>query len=184
MIDFLEVFRRSQTGRRFSEMEFDLAFDRELKDTVKKYGITYDPENPIPSNDQMADNLFQAGLEFYERIGTYCVDSQRVIKFTREEILEALATAPTNPVFGEGKDAKPLLVRPPESDLPPWCFIGAVGAACTDEYLLSTLVEGYGRIPLADSITTPSIQKFNGMTVLANTPLEILACIRTVELSR
>ena len=184
MIDFLEVFRRSQTGRRFSEMEFDLAFDRELKDTVKKYGITYDPENPIPSNDQMADNLFEAGLEFYERIGTYCVDSQRVIKFTREEILEALVTAPTNPVFGEEKDAKTLLVRPPESDLPPWSFIGAVGAACTDEYLLSTLVEGYGRIPLADSITTPSIKKFNGMTVLANTPLEILACIRTVELSR
>ena len=184
MIDFLEVFGRSQTGPRLSENEFDLAFDRELRDTVKKYGITFDPENPIPRNDQMADDLFQAGLEFYERIGTLCVDSQRVIKFTRGEILEALATAPRNPVFGEGRDAKIYPVRPPESDVPPFCFIGGVGAACSDEYLLSTLVEAYGRVPRSDSITTPSIQKFNGMTVLANTPLEILACIRTVELSR
>ncbi|MBW2059558.1 MAG: monomethylamine:corrinoid methyltransferase [Deltaproteobacteria bacterium] len=184
MIGFLEVFKRSQTGPYISEMDFDLGFDSELREIIMKYGIKYDPENPIPNNDQLADDLFQAGLEFYERVGTFCVDSQRIIKFTREEILEALATAPTNSVFGEGKDAKPMPVRPPESDLPPWCFVGAVGAACTDEYLLSTLVEGYGLVPMADSITTPSLKTINGMTVVVNTPLEILACIRTVELSR
>jgi methylamine--corrinoid protein Co-methyltransferase len=184
MISFLDIFKRSQTGPYMSEMDFELAFNQKLNETVKKYAIKYDPEHPIPRNDQMADDLFQAGLEFYEKIGTYCVDSQRVIKVSKEEILEALATAPTDPVFGEGKDAKTLRVRPPESDLPPWCFIGAVGAACTDEYLLSALIEGYGGVPLADSITTPSIKKMNGMTVVVNTPLEILACIRTVELSR
>ncbi len=184
MISFLEVFKRSQTGPYMPEMGFDLAFNQKVMETVRKYGIKYDPERPIPKDDQMADDLFQAGMEFYEKIGTYCVDTHRVIKVTREEILEALATAPTEPVFGEGKDAKALLVRPPESDLPPWCFIGACAVAVSDEYLLSALIEGYGCVPLADSITTPTIKTMNGMTVVANTPLEVLACIRTVELSR
>jgi len=184
MIRFMEVFRRTQTGPYMSEMEYDMAFNQKVSEIVKKYGITYDPDHPIPNNDQMADDLFQAGLELYEQVGTYCVDSGRVIRFSREEILEALAMAPTDPVFGEGKDARTMLVRPPESDLPPWCFVGAVGAACTDEYLMSALVEGYGLLPLANSITTPSIKQMNGMTVVVNTPLEIYACIRTVELSR
>lgn len=45
-------------------------------------------------------------------------------------------------------------------------------------------MEGYGRIPLANSVTCPNIATINGMHVEAGTPLELLACIRSVELSR
>jgi methylamine--corrinoid protein Co-methyltransferase len=93
MISFLGIFKRSQTGPYMSEMDFELTFDQKFNETVKKYGIKYDPEHPIPRNDQMADDLFQAGLKFYEKIGTYCVDFQRVIKLSKEEILETLDQA-------------------------------------------------------------------------------------------
>jgi len=184
MISFLEVIKRSLEGPICSEMDFDLNFGQKLREIVTRYGIKYDPDNPVPNDDRMADDLFQAGLEFYEMVGTYCTDSQRVIQFSRNEILEALATAPSEPVYGDGKDAKRLIARPPESDLPPWCFIGASGAVVTDEKIFSALVEAYGLIPFGDSITTPAISSINGYQIVANSPLEILGSIRAVKLAR
>ncbi|MCP4154258.1 MAG: monomethylamine:corrinoid methyltransferase, partial [bacterium] len=184
MLNFYEVFYRFLEGPHISEMDYDLDFDQKLRDTVTKYGIKYDPENPIPQDDQMADNVFAAGLEFYEKIGTYCIDTLRVATFTKREILEALAEAPSEPVFGKDKDAKKLTARPPESDLPPWFFIGAAGAAVTDERVLAAIVEEYGHVPYGNSITTPSITRINGRPIVAKTPLEVLGAIRTVEVSK
>jgi len=45
-------------------------------------------------------------------------------------------------------------------------------------------VEGYGRNPLINSVTCPTITLINGMTVRAGSPLELLACIRSVVLGR
>ncbi len=184
MLSFYDVFDRFLEGPHVAEMDFDLGIFHKLTETIKKYGINYDPDNPIPNDDRMADDLFQAGLEFFEKTGVYCVDSQRVVKFTRQEILEALGEAPSEPVFGEGQDAKKLIARPPDSNQVPWCFIGAAGSTVTDERILSAMVESFGMNPLGNSITTPNIQKVDGRSIIAGTPLEILGCIRTVQASR
>jgi methylamine--corrinoid protein Co-methyltransferase len=55
---------------------------------VKEYGIKYDPKFPIPSDDDLADRLFQAGMKLYSEVGTYCIDTERVIQFTSEELQE------------------------------------------------------------------------------------------------
>ncbi len=67
MLSFYEVFYRFLEGPHVAEMDYDLGFDEKLRETVNKYGIKYDPENPIPQDDQLADNVFAAGLEFYEK---------------------------------------------------------------------------------------------------------------------
>jgi len=186
MVSFMEVINRALTGPSYSEKDYNLkVFVPKLRELVKKYEIKYDPENPLPSDDDLADRVFKAGVELYANVGTYCVDTGRVIQFTEEEIQEALATAPSAPIFGEGKDAKPLLARKPESTTPPWCFVGAGGAAVSDEELFVNILEAYASfIPLANSITTPTIKTISGKTVQAGTPLEILACIRSSVLAR
>jgi hypothetical protein len=184
MLSFYEVFDRFLEGPHVTEMDFDLGIFHILTEMINKYGIKFDPENPIPNDDRMADDLFQAGLEFFEKTGVYCVDSQRVVKFTRQEILESLNETPSEPVFGEGKDAKKLIARPPDSNHVPWCFIGAAGSTATDERILSAMVESFGLNPLGNSITTPNLQKVDGRSIIAGTPLEILGCIRTVKVSR
>ncbi len=108
-------------------MDYDLGFDEKLRETVNKYGIKYDPENPIPQDDQLADNVFAAGLEFYEKVGSYCVDTLRVARFTNREIIEALAEAPSEPVFGKDKDAKRLMARPPKAPNHPGFSLGRQG---------------------------------------------------------
>lgn len=185
MLNFFEIIRRALSGPYYTEEEFDLqVLVPKLREVVKKYDIRYDPANPIPSDDKLADAVFQAALEFYAEVGTYCVDTGRVIRFSRDEILEGVRDAPAAPVFGEGRDKKPMVGRRPESDIPPWCFVGAGGGIVSSEDVYVRLVEGYGRNPLVDSITAPTLTKINGMEIRAGTPLEVLACIRSVVLAR
>jgi methylamine--corrinoid protein Co-methyltransferase len=185
MIDFLEVIKRAQTGPYYSDEDFAMqVVVPKLREVVEKYGIRYHPENPIPDDDQLADDVFQAGLEFYTEVGTYCTDTNRAIRFTSEEVLEGLRDAPSAPVFGEGRDRKALVARRPESQDPPYCFLGAGGGIATTEEVYVRLVEGYGRNPLIDSVTCPTITRINDMDVRAGSPLEVLACIRSVTLGR
>ena len=110
MIDFFEVIKRALNGPYYSEQDFNIKLlVPKVREAVKKYGIRYDPETPVPDDDQLADNVFQAGLALCEEVGCYCKDTSRVIRFSREEILEALKDAPVNPVFGEGRETDPTL---------------------------------------------------------------------------
>jgi len=185
MVSFMDVINRASTGPYYTEKDYNLkVFVPKLREVVKKYEIKCDPENVIPSGDDLADRVFKAGIELYVNVGTYCVDTQRIIQFTEAEIQEALATAPSAPIFGEGKEAKALVARKPESNIPPWCFLGACGAAVSSEEIFESIVQAYGEIPLADSITAPSLTTSNGTQVRTGSPLEILACIKSVVLAR
>lgn len=185
MLNYFEIIRRALTGPYYTEEEFDLqVLVPKLREVVKKYGIRYDPENPIPSDEKLADDVFRAALEFYTDVGTYCVDTGRVIRFTKEEIQGGLKAAPAAPVFGEGRDEKAMVARKPESNIPPWCFVGAGGGIVSSEEMYVRLVEGYGRNPLVNSITAPTLTTINGMEIRAGSPLELLACIRSVGLAR
>ncbi len=185
MITFFEIIRRALNGPYYPEKDFAMkVVVPKLREVVKKYDIHYDPETPVPDDDKLADDVFQAGLELCAATGAYCTDTSRVIRFTREEILEGLRDAPSAPVFGEGADRKAMLARRPESSDPPYCFLGAGGGIVTSEEVYVRLVEGYGRNPLINSVTCPTLTKINGLDVQAGSPLELLACIRSVELGR
>jgi len=185
MISFFDIIKRALTGPYYTEEEFDLqVLVPKMREVVKKYDIRYDPQTPLPSDDKLADDVFQAALEFYTEVGTYCTDTGRVIRFTRDEILEGLKDAPAAPVLGEGRDAKAMVGRRPESAIPPWCFVGSGGGIVSSEEIYVRLVEGYGRNPLVNAITAPTLTTINGMRIQAGTPLEVLACIRSVVLAR
>jgi methylamine--corrinoid protein Co-methyltransferase len=185
MIPFLEVIDRSLNGPYSLQEDFDLKIlVPKLRQVIDKYKIRFTPDVPIPWDDDLADRVFQAAVEFYKEVGTYCIDTERVIRFTESEMMEGIDTAPAEPTFGEGKDCKRLLPRRPESETPPWCFLGAAGAPVSGEEIFVKVMQGYGSIPLADSITTPTLTTIDGRRIRAQSPLEILACIRSSTLAR
>ena len=184
MITLLEVMERALTGRICPEREFDLTLSRKLNEVVKEYDIRYDGETVVPSDDGLADDVFEAALHLYSEVGSYCTDTGRVVQFDENEIKEALKLAPSEVTFGEGADAKTMVPRKPDSDIPPWCFLGAGGAPVSSEELFLRLVEAYASIPLADSVTTPALTTVNGIRIRPGSPLEILGTIRTVVLAR
>jgi methylamine--corrinoid protein Co-methyltransferase len=185
MLSFMDIVDRAFSGRYISETDFDLeVFVPELQRVIEKYKIVFQPDTPIPWDDELADRVFVAGSEFYQRVGTYCTDTERIIQFSEPEIHEALQTAPCETEFGEGPDRNYLAPRKPESEVPPWCFLGAAGAPVSSEEIFLSLVQAYGSIPLIDSLTSPTLVNIEGRRVRARTPLEILACIRSSRLVR
>ncbi|MBW2632866.1 MAG: monomethylamine:corrinoid methyltransferase [Deltaproteobacteria bacterium] len=184
MISFYEVLDRAMMGEYRSEKEFDMnVFVPKLNELVSKYNIKYDPNNPISADDALADRVFQAGFELYRDVGSYCPDTERIIRFTDEELQAALNEAPAATVLGEGRDSRTLKARKPESDDKPFCYIGACGNAVSNEEIYASIMEAFASyLPLADAITAPSLATLNGRTVRTGTPLEVLASIRATAM--
>jgi methylamine--corrinoid protein Co-methyltransferase len=87
------------------ESDFDMAIARRVPELVKKYGLKYDPKALVPSDDDMAARLYQAGLDLFLEMGAYNVSTQRRILYTKDEVEEAIALAPRDFALGTGKDA-------------------------------------------------------------------------------
>jgi len=117
--------------------EFDLAFSMKLRELVAKYEIKYNPEQPIV-DDQTADAVFQAGVELLADIGLYHIDTQRVVKFTREEIQDIAKERSENPgnaTMGSGNEEFTIAYRTGEDTRPPANYGGAAGVIDEDWFI-------------------------------------------------
>ena len=184
MLNFLDIYERALKGPIMTEKDFDMKlFMPILNKVVKAYGIQYDRENPIPSDDRAADNLFNAALEFMSQVGVYCQDTNRVIQFTRAEVLEAIKEAPGRCLAGEGKDAGVFGMRKPDDRKVPWLHVGS-GIVATTEEMATNLIESYGSIAEANSISISALDSIRGIPVMAGSPAELYAAIRGVKIGR
>jgi methylamine--corrinoid protein Co-methyltransferase len=184
MLNFLDVYERALKGTIMSEQDFDLkVFVPTLRKVTRAYGIDYDAETPVPSDDGEADNLFEAAVDFLRQVGVYCQDTNRVMRFTRDEILEAVKEAPGRCSGGEGKDAGVFGLRRPDDRKIPWHHVGSGIVASTEE-VMTNLIEGYGSIAEANSVATSTLDTIRGLPVAAGTPAELYAAIRSVRIAR
>jgi methylamine---corrinoid protein Co-methyltransferase len=130
MLSFWEVADRAvNTGRLMKMKDFDLKIFKVCSRLVKEYGIHYDPKVPVPSDDDLADRLFEAGVKLYAEVGTYCIDTERLIEFTEEEIREALSDLDRMPdgiEIGEGLERRYLFKRGVEDPRKPLVLGGVV----------------------------------------------------------
>ena len=77
MLSFETVIERAFTGTLCSEQDFELkVFVPNLRRVVDKYAIKYDPENPVPADDELADRVWAAAMEFLSETGVYCTDTE------------------------------------------------------------------------------------------------------------
>ena len=184
MLNFLDIYERALQGPIMSEGDFDLKIlIPELRQVVKDHGIRYDRDNPIPADDAGADRLYEAAVDFMSRVGVYCQDTNRVIQFSRDEILEAVAQASGRCLAGEGKDAGIFGMRQPDDGQVPWLHVGS-GIVCSTEEMMSNLIEAYGTIAEANSISISALDRIRGIPVQAGSPAELYAAIRGVRIGR
>lgn len=185
MISFNSVMERAFTGPICTERDFDLGiFVPNLRRVIEKYDIKYDPENPVPADDSLADRVWAAAMEFLTETGVYCLDTERRILFTRDEIEGALEAGPWGRVFGEGKDAKVFPRRFPEDETKPFCSGGGGGCPISSEWIYLNFVKSYAEDPLSNAITAPSLTNVDGQQIMAGSPLGVEGAIRSVILTR
>ena len=184
MPSLLEVCHRAQTGPRVEAESFDLDYVyATAKKLCAKYGIVCDPANPVPADDDLADRIYQAGLDFFCEVGVYCSDTCRLIHFSRDEVLEVVENSQRQCVMGEGKDRFVFSARKPDSDGRPWLHVGT-GIMNTDERIAFNLVRAYGELESARSISIPALGTVGGYSVAAGTPSEIYGSIRSIQIAR
>jgi methylamine--corrinoid protein Co-methyltransferase len=149
----------------------------------EKYKIVYDPRNPVPSDDDLADRTFQAAVDFVADVGVYCPDTCSVVTFTRDEVLEAVANSRGRCVMGEGKDRYEWTLRLPDSDTQPWYHVGT-GIVNTDERIAANLARAYAQIGQANSVSVPALETVDGQIIISGTPTEVLGAIRGIKIAR
>ena len=184
MLDFVDICMRTEEGRMMQNMDFyTKVFIPKAGEVVKKYDIKYDPNTPLPSDDALADRVFEAAFEFFLDVGIYVPTTSRNVKFTRNEVEQAMREVQGEVWFGEGAERKVMKARHPDDGKLPWFHLSG-GVHASSEQIFLNLVEAFASIPGCDSVGLPSLAMVRGTPYRVRSPLELLACIRTVELGR
>ncbi len=171
-----EILDRSRTGPFCEDEPFIMErFMPALRRVIDKYGVEYNAATPIPSDDDLADAAWQAGLEFFLDVGVLSVGTHRIITFDEDEVREALYLTPGEYVVGSGKDARRLKHREVEDPDPPFCIFSP-DISC-DEDLFSPMSIAYLKEPLADGFCAPILEESMGLRVKAKTPTELAGSI-------
>ena len=85
MISMSEICRRAGTGPTMNAETFDLdVVFANARRLAEQYGIVYDPQTPVPSDDDLADRTFQAAIDFVVAVGVFCPDTSSIIRFTKD----------------------------------------------------------------------------------------------------
>src|SRR3989304_3948364 len=100
------------------EKDFDLKLSMKVRELVHDYGIKLTHEEIIPDG-ATADAIFNAGVDFLVEVGLYNADTNRVLRFTREETLNAAQETPSERTLGYGKDWMTIRARKHDEKRPP-----------------------------------------------------------------
>jgi methylamine---corrinoid protein Co-methyltransferase len=179
----VEIVKRAQSGPFMKENEFDLKVIKRIKELVKEKGIKYDPNVLCPADDDMADRVWEAGLQLFLEFGAYCQTTERCIRFTRDEVMDILSQVRNEITLGVGKDAVVMRHRGVEDLQRAIMHSGPTGLPCSERYhpliLLSCAQE-----PLVDCLGAGSVSTYFGEQIIPGTPLEILGARRDASVAR
>ncbi len=142
---------------------------------LKKFGLekSCDPANPVNQDLELADRFFEAALEVAAEVGMLCTDTERVIKFSREELQAGLDAAPAEFTLGEGDQIAHFKHRQLDDPTPP-IWVSPLSIAVSEDIFVP-LVEGIASIPEVDCLEGPSLETIWGAPLRAGSPYELLA---------
>jgi len=171
-----EIMERANTGPFCEDDEFLYKiFMPKMKEVIEKYGIKYDPDTPVPDDDDLADRVWQAAAEFFLEVGVLNVDTHRRIMVDESELKEALYHAPGRYLVGAGKDTRWWEHRGVEASRPPFCIFSP-DITCDEEIFLPMSI-AYIQEPLADSVCAPILEESMGLKIKSGTPTEMAGVV-------
>ncbi|MEM0057162.1 MAG: monomethylamine:corrinoid methyltransferase [Saccharolobus sp.] len=180
----LTVLSRAETGPLILEKEFDRKIlIPNLQRVIKEYDIKYDPENPVPSDDSLAKDVWRAAVDLFLSAGVYCTTTQRRILFSEDELKEALWCYRGVLEIGEGHERRTWTPRKVEDTKLPGCLFTPVGVRASEE-TFTRMIMAYIQEPLADAVSTPILDVVEGNYVKPGSPFEIQGGVVHVMLAR
>ncbi len=184
-VPFEEILLRTKESPIIDEQAFDMSLFKKTQALQEQYDITYNPENPLDIDGALADRVFEAGVELYLDLGTYCASTRRVVKLSKEEFLAEIGDAPESIDLGDGDDRVSMVHRDVEDSRPPVVVAGVQTAPFSDEEMMHTIYKGCALDSCVDGIWGGILLRINGKyEVIAGTPSEIYQYRKTAEIMR
>lgn len=165
MLTFIDFQKRSQEGPLTTASDFDLMLSKKAREIVKRYNLRKLDMQNIMVDDETADAVFNAAVDFLSEVGVFNTDTQRIIQWSKEEVLELAADYKNNPrIFTLGANADAVTVKPRTStSKEPPVLLPAGGPVFKQEHLEPMLktyckescVQGFtkaGGLPMVDGI--------------------------------
>jgi methylamine--corrinoid protein Co-methyltransferase len=182
--DYLQIIDRFETGQPMEKDHWDVdQIVLTTRELVRKYHLAWDKNEVIPDDPDLADRVFQAGLELANRVGVYSMSTRRVLKFEPNELEHGLQRMKAELVMGEGADARALFARQIMDSRPPLVWAGNPGAPTPEEWFLPNVMS-WMLEPIVDLITCGSLTRVYGRDVQTREPTEILATRLELKLLR
>ncbi len=179
----MDVIQRGLTGPLMEEEVFNRQVTLGLRRVVKEYQIQLPPDVIINQDDELADRVWQAALDFLVVCGVYNQSTGRVILHSRDELLRGLSDAPEQVWLGSGSDAVLEHYRLVEDSRVPINMGSPIGSPIPEE-LFIPLMQSYIQEPLVDVTCPASLMTVQGQEIRVGSPLEILAAWEEVDLMR
>jgi hypothetical protein len=172
----LRMLDRAYSGEECSQEQWDMEFISSQAAQVlaaHRLNKTCDRDNPVNTDDGLADRFYAAGVELAIRTGMLCVDTERIIRPSEQEIADALARHPGEVRLGSGKDVVVRRRRRPEDGQRP--MITAIIGTPVSEDIYVDLTVAIASIPEVDSISGCTLVTAYGRPVIGGTPWETVA---------
>jgi hypothetical protein len=178
-----ELMERASEGPFMEDEDFLYKiFLPKMKQVIRKYGIKFDPNHPVPADDDLADRIWQAAVEFFLHVGVLNVDTHRRIMITERELNEALYLAPQQHVVGMGHETRVWKPRKVEDKEPPFCIFSPDITYDEDIFLPASMA--YVQEPLADGVCGPILEETMGMNIKSGAPTEMAGVMEHAMLLR
>ena len=179
--EYLELCNRSNTGEKVTKEDWDMDYIiDEVRDMVDEYGFSWDKQVIVPKDDKLLDAMFEAAKKLILRLGVYNMSTQRIIRFSEEEIEAGIRGMKRELVMGEGKDAVTLRARGIEDRQEPVIWAGNPGCP-TPESIYYENVLSSAKEPVVDLLTCGSLVDVDGFPVKSGDPTEVVAVRRELE---
>jgi len=179
----LDVLDKAETGPIVEEKDWDIEYiQKPIARLVKEYDIKWDKGVFVPSDDDLADRVFAAGLELARESGVYCTSTKRRMIWSQAEIDEVIATSPSHVTLGEGEDSITINARKPEENSRVTVCGGAYGIPVPEDQFVPIMLS-YAQEPLIDFIDNASLVSTYGRPIRAASPWEAVGCWQEVDLS-
>lgn len=176
LLPFTTVLDRALEGPVCELKDWDLKFIAKATSAkVKEYNIRHDSENPIPSDDSLADDVYKAGFELALELGVYCTDTGRIIKIDETELKAVIKEGVSQCTYGNGQEEVLYYKRNPEDSRE---LIRCIGPYNTiSEELMIPIHQLFMQSKYTQAVSCGLSDTVYGREIRAGTPWEVLASL-------
>ncbi|MBN2047584.1 MAG: monomethylamine:corrinoid methyltransferase [Anaerolineaceae bacterium] len=182
--NYLDILDRAHQGQKIDKSEWDQ--EQVMMTSIllqEKYDLRWQRNQVVPNDPALADRLFAAALEMIETIGVLAAPENKVIRFSRDELIDGTRRMPQTLVMGSGKDARTLYARRVLDERAPIIWAGNPGCPTPEELFLPTVMS-WMQEPIVDLATCGSLTHIDGYPIITGAPIEVTAIRRELSYLR